>query len=315
MIVTDELPPELIPAVDLLLERSRAHDGAAALDEAARFALHGESSEGALHLLLTEDGENSRASARVLGYVSVLTDGTTQGTVDPDRRRRGLGAELLAEALSRRPDAGVWAHGALEDSVRFLRAHGLEAVRELLTMSRPLGEGAPAVPVREPRDERIELSTFDPERDADAWVRVNARAFADHPEQGRLTRADLEARMAEPWFDAEDFHVARREGDLVGFVWIKRERSGSSDGDTAADTDASEGGDTQDEVYAVGTDPSAAGQGIAGALLTTALGSLQARGAREVTLYVEGDNASALALYEHLGFVISGRDLQFCTAA
>ena len=32
-------------------------------------------------------------------------------------------------------------------------------------------------------------------------MRLNAAAFADHPEQGRLTREDLEARMAEPWFD------------------------------------------------------------------------------------------------------------------
>jgi mycothiol synthase len=313
MIVTDELRRAQRPAVDLLLERTRAHDGVAALDEAALFALHAERADGTLHLLLADPASQAAeepGASRALGYASVLPDGTAQGAVDPDARRRGLGSQLLDAILERRPDAGVWAHGALDASLAFLRERGLEPVRELLTMRRVLGEGsgegradAPAtaadIPLREPRDPAIELDAFDAARDADAWVRVNARAFADHPEQGRLTRADLDERMAQPWFRAEDLHVARRDGELLGFVWVKREDA----------EDPREASDA--EIYAVGTDPEAAGQGVAGALLSRALRELAADGVAAATLYVEGDNAPALGLYEHLGFNVSGRDLQF----
>lgn len=317
MIVTDELRPAQRPAVDLLLERTRAHDGVAALDEAALFALHTERADGTLHLLLSDPSSDSpdspsspdsagssdpSAPPRVLAYASVLPDGTAQGAVEPWARRRGLGSQLLDAVLERRPDAGIWAHGALDASVAFLRERGLEPARELLTMRRVLEQGADAaaeIPAREPRDAAIELDAFDPARDADAWVRVNARAFADHPEQGRLTRADLDERMAQPWFWAEDLHVARRGDELLGFVWVKREEP--EDPRSAPDA----------EIYAVGTDPEAAGQGVAGALLSRALRALAADGVGAATLYVEGDNTPALGLYEHLGFDVSGRDLQF----
>ena len=38
----------------------------------------------------------------------------------------------------------------------------------------------------------VRVLPFRPGRDEEAWLRVNARAFDWHPEQGRMTRADLE---------------------------------------------------------------------------------------------------------------------------
>ena len=44
--------------------------------------------------------------------------------------------------------------------------------------------------------------------DADEVLRVNAAAFAHHPEQGSMDADDLAARMAEPWFDPAGLLVA-----------------------------------------------------------------------------------------------------------
>ena len=50
-------------------------------------------------------------------------------------------------------------------------------------------------------------------RDSDeqAWLAANAAAFAHHPEQGRLTLADLRDRMAQAWFDPAGLHPRRGE--------------------------------------------------------------------------------------------------------
>lgn len=301
MITSDALSAAERTRVEALLEECTAHDGVAALDEAARLALTG---PGARHLLLPSDDETA-----ILGYASLLPDGTVQGMVHPGARRRGLGSHLLQAVLELRPDAGVWAHGALDEALAFLASHGLRVTRRLLTLQRDLGSGsaegqdapsAPLPPVPPARIEGLELDFFDADRDAQAWLELNAQAFADHPEQGSLTRADLERRLRENWFDPEDFLLARRGGDLLGFVWMKREHADGRD--DAAPAVA--------EIYVVGTAPEAQGRGVAGHLLGTALHRLQDTGADRVELYVEADNTAALELYRRWGFDLAHEDAQ-----
>lgn len=286
MITTAALPTARRATVRDLLDAVTAHDGVSPLDEAAVLALD---ADDARHLLVEEEGE-------LRGYASVLPDGTVQGMVHPAHRRRGHGTALLREALEQRPDGGVWAHGALEGSLAFLTGAGLVESRYLLTLHRALdpAQALPAAPVA--TLEGLRLGTFEAERDAERWVEVNARAFADHPEQGAMTLADLEQRLAQPWFDPEDMLVALRDEELVGFVWIKRERPG----ETAQDA----------EIYVVATDPSVQGHRVAGLLLATSLDRLRAEGVPGVELYVEADNAPALRLYESWGFSVAGRDVQ-----
>ena len=75
-----------------------------------------------------------------------------------------------------------------------------------------------------------------------AWVALNARAFAEHPEQGSWTTSDdLRTERQQAWFDPGGFFVARRGRRMVGFHWTK----------VRATTPTG-------EVYVVGADPDGA---------------------------------------------------------
>src|SRR5690625_577051 len=84
MITTDVLSEARRAAVGELLEATTAHDGVAALDEAARLSLDG---DGAQHLLITRTDPSDGERERVIGYANLLADGTVQGMVDPGHRR------------------------------------------------------------------------------------------------------------------------------------------------------------------------------------------------------------------------------------
>jgi mycothiol synthase len=128
-------------------------------------------------------------------------------------------------------------------------------------------------------------------------VRVNARAFAHHPEQGRWTRADLERREREPWFSPEGFFLAERDAALVGFHWTKVHDD---------DEDGPIG-----EVYVVGVDPDAQGLGLGRALTLAGLRHLDGLRLPAVMLYVDESNTPATALYTTLGFEHRSTDAMY----
>jgi mycothiol synthase len=187
----------------------------------------------------------------------------------------------------------VWAHGDLPGSAELLRSRGFERARVLLQMRMPL-DGVEADP-RPALPDGVHVEPFRPGRDEDAWLRVNARAFAWHPEQGRMTRGDLELREAEPWFDPEGFLMAWRGhpedgGSLLGSHWTKTHPPGDV------------GDDPVGEIYVLGIDPEAQGLRLGGALTDLGLAYLRRRGLGQVLLYVEEDNTAAVRLYEGRGF-------------
>jgi mycothiol synthase len=172
--------------------------------------------------------------------------------------------------------------------------HGLLPARELLIMTRPLLEPVPEPPL----PPGTTLRTFVVGQDEEEWLGVNARAFRGHPEQGRLSRSDLEERMAEPWFDPAGFFLAVRtdaEGAerVVGFHWTKQHPDGLG------------------EVYVLGVDPSAGGGGLGKSLLARGLQHLRERGNTSVQLYVEADHGRAVALYAGYGFTVASRDVMY----
>lgn len=143
------------------------------------------------------------------------------------------------------------------------------------------------------------VRSFQVGHDEHRWLQVNAAAFADHPEQSRMTMADLRARQAEPWFDPQGFLLAERDGQLLGFHWTK----------------VHPGPPPVGEVYVLGVAPAAQGSGLGRALLAAGLRLLTDRGLNEVMLYVDDGNRGALTMYERVGFHKSRVDVEYLLPA
>lgn len=220
--------------------------------------------------------------------------------VDPEHRRRGRGGRL-ARQLVAEPNgaaAGIWAHGT-GMAARALATHlDLAPVRELLQLRGPL---PPAVDAATP--DGVAIRTFESGVDDDAFLAVNARAFAWHPEQGRLDRAGLDAEKAQSWFDPDGFFLAvraERPREVLGFHWTKVH--------PAAPPSRPE---PLGEIYVIGVDPQSPIRGLGLPLAVAGLRYLARQGLRTALLYVEADNDRALSLYDTLGFTEYARDTVF----
>ena len=333
--VTADPSPELLAGAHDLVDRATKADGAAPLNEAALLALKHPQRGGTRHLVATADGH-------ALGYGQLAADGTGQLVVDPSVRRRGVGRLLVEALLGLAARQGtplrVWALGRSPAAQALAARTGLVPSRTLLLMRRPLSElPAPVVP------DGITIAPFRVGVDEAEWLRVNARAFAHHPEQGAIDAEDLAERMSEAWFDPAGFFLARAsasasEGKPAGGVGG---RPPSGPGSTSASEGKPAGGvggrppsgpghpdgpllgfhwtKRHDalgerglgEVYVLGVDPDAQGRGLAKALLLTGLAHLRDAGDDVVELYVEADQPGPVGLYRTYGFTEASRDVMY----
>lgn len=198
--------------------------------------------------------------------------------VDPGHRRRGIGREILSAIAA--PGRAVWAHGDHPGALALAREFGMHRERVLLQLRARLDDPTASAVAATP--EGVTIGGFREGLDEDDWVALNARVFASHPEQGRITRQTLAPRLAEN--GSGDFLVARDEtGAMVGYCWLK----------------LAEG---LGEIYVLGVDPGFAGRGLGRALLAAGLERLRGHGIRDSSLYVEADNAPALRLYRGFGY-------------
>ncbi len=237
--------------------------------------------------------------------VAVVRDGELELVVAPEARGQGVGSALVAQVLT--PGAGgataaasgvprlAWAHGDHPAARALADRYGWTPVRTLLQLrATVVGRTHRG---RCPR--RVPLDAFrpgDPE-DEDAWLTLNAAAFAHHPEQGRMTLEDLRAREAEPWFSGDDLLLLRDDsGALAGSCWLKVE-------------------DGVGEFYAVAVRPDLQGRRLGGVLMRAGSARLAGRGLTASALYVEGDNEPALALYRRSGFTQHAIDVQYAAGS
>jgi mycothiol synthase len=294
----DRLSPDEVADVFALTSTCGDTDGAYPLSEHVTLHLRHGGDAPAVHLLVrAPDG-------LLVGYAHVDTTDEVEGAsaelcVHPLHRRHGLGQALVTgaiEAAVERDPRGrlrLWAHGDHPSAGALALRLGFERARVLYQMRRSLYAPVPAPKL----PDGVVLRPFRPGTDDASWLALNARAFADHPDQGRWTRDDLGHRLREPWFDPDGFLLAERDGtgDLLGFHWTKvhGELRGSADGHHH---------DPIGEVYVLGVDPAAQGMGLGRTLTAAGLRYLRARGLDQVMLYVEESNATAVRLYTGLGF-------------
>ena len=290
-----------VAAVLALAGAASDTDGAYPLSEHVVLHIRQGGELSAVHLMIRDpDG-------LLVGYAHVDTTDEVEGAaaelvVHPMRRRHGLGRALVNAAIDAAAAAGshtlrLWAHGDHPSAGALALRLGFTRARVLFQMRRSLF--AP-LPDRE-LPAGVALRAFQPGHDEQEWVRVNARAFADHPDQGRWTLDDLRIRMAEPWFDPAGFLLAVDEhsGALLGFHWTKVHGDGGHQHDPIG------------EVYVLGVDPAAHGRGLGAALTVAGLRHLRAAGLDQAMLYVDESNRPAVRLYTGLGFALWSTDVSY----
>lgn len=287
-----------------LADHAREVDGFAPLNEAAILALRHPRHD-LQHLLATvPDGQTSwdqtgsaptGSTPVIVGYAQLAsshTHSTGQLVVAIDHRRHGFGAALLKDLIALSPTRlSLWAMGDSPAARALASRFDLSESRVLLNMRRPLTQ-----PVEVPRSPSgISVRTLDPDRSTDiaSWLRLNARAFRDHPEQGAMREQDLRARMSESWFDPAGFFVAEESAQLVAFHWTKQHPGRLG------------------EVYVLGVDPAYGGRGLGKLMLAVGLDHLQHTGNTVVQLYVESDHTAAIGIYARDGFHEVSRDVMY----
>ncbi|MET3920377.1 mycothiol synthase [Arthrobacter sp. UYEF20] len=246
-----------------------------------------------LALYCPDEKSDAATGQDLAGFAVVVEEpdgtGVLEVAVHPSYRNQGVADRLVRELRNTRGFAGLkaWSHGNHEAAAELAARYGYGPFRELWKMR--LTTAAAELPdVALP--EGVTVRAFVPGRDEDAWLAANRAAFAHHPEQGNMTRADLDARMAEAWFDPAGFLLAADpRGRLLGFHWTKvHPRHG--------------GHPAIGEVYVVGVTPAAQGTGLGKALTVAGIRHLQQQGLHAVMLYVYADNIPAVSLYRRLGF-------------
>jgi mycothiol synthase len=315
VVALSKLDAQRRDAVSALLDRADAADDHPPLPEPQ---LHALADDGGTHhegRLVLAENDNAGADGPLAGF-ALLTparDGSTaiHVVIDPALRNAGAGPgladELTSAAVTLADKDGtarplhLWAMQAGPADDERAKQHGFVPERDVIQMRVPLPLADAVLRATRP----LVTRPFVPGQDDEAWLRVNNRAFAEHPEQGSWTLEQLHERLAADWVDLEGFLVADDPDDpdgntLIGFCWTKIHRNRSP---------------VLGEIYVIGVDPAHHGDGLGRALTVAGLNSMAERGVHVGMLYTDSSNEAAIALYGRLGFRVDHVDRSYRRAA
>ena len=287
-----EVTPTLAEVADLVARRTR-YDERPALSEYKVRAMNG--SVPAVALAFADADTPQRVAIYVQGALHPSVGVDVQGrwaievVLDPAVPPEAVVAALIV-ALERVPsDTPRFLWSWDPDQIAAVTGAGYATDRVLLQMKVDLVNGQD---VEMPGGVTVEA--FRPGHDENAWIELNNRAFAHHPENGSVTIEEMDGRMMLPWFDPDDLLMAWSDGVLVGSCWTKVHDRGVG------------------EIYIIGVEPEWQGRGLGRALVQKGLRHLAVvRRCREAILYTEEINRSAVRLYESIGFTTNFSSVEF----
>lgn len=229
---------------------------------------------------------------------------SSEGTVHPELRRRGLGRAILRanerrarELAAGRPDeTGVasmaWLFEGETGAGSLFASEGYRPVRYFFTMVRRGLDDVPRVPMPDGLEIR-------PVREADhrAIWEADAEAFQDHWGAHDPTEQDYRATFGVPDLDTSLWRVAWDDDDVAGSVqaWIWRAENELL-------------GVRRGWLEHISVRRPWRRRGLASALIADSLRGLHDAGMDEAMLGVDAENPTgALRLYETLGFAVKDR--------
>lgn len=283
-------PPEIAEITGLLATVAAA-DGHQPLSESKRIELVHDRRVTALFARTLDDA--------LVGYghlSGASPSWAVEVGVHPSHRAAGedLTARLLRAAVDEVRLRGggrlrYWAAKPTTAVDELAAALGFVFERDLLQLRVPL----PLDPAVRRGAAPLAVRPFRPGEDEPAWLAVNNRAFADHPEQGGWDLATLLERERQGWFDPSGFLLHEEDGRLAGSCWTK----------VHADTEPPLG-----EIYVISVDPAFHHRGLGRALTIAGLDRLATVSITVGMLYVDAANAPGMALYRSLGFTVDHLD-------
>ena len=222
------------------------------------------------------------------------------GTVDPDYRGQGIGRHLLAwqierarESLASRDPSlpwyiRTWSFDWVDDCLRLYRRLGLQPVRFIKEMLRPLD-----TPVGPRSPDGVDVITWDRSLDEGTREALN-EAFSDHWGSTPFDEASFRHRLERTATRLDLSFLAVADGEVVGYAL-----NGYHPDDERVT------GRREGWVESLGVKRAWRGRGVASALLEHSFNAFLDAGMTHSMLGVDSENPTgAFGLYEGLGYEV-----------